>query len=74
MVGLLQIIIIMGCIYLVMKVFDIYQTGLSAAPENRRLASTYGIIAMVIGFGGAAFCFWLMLQQSAEISPSYWGG
>lgn len=74
MVGLLQIIIILGCIHLVMKVFDIYQTGLAVPSENRRLATVYGIVAMILGFGGAALCFWLMLQQSAAAEPPYWGG
>ncbi|MND89744.1 hypothetical protein D3C80_818130 [compost metagenome] len=67
MVGLIQIVIIMGCGYLVLKVFHIFQTGLAAAPENRRQAMTFALIAMVIGFGTAAICFWLMLQQSASI-------
>lgn len=70
MVGLIQIIIIMGCGYMVLKVFHIFQTGLAAAPENRRQAMAYALIAMVIGFGVAAFCFWLMIQQSASM-PSY---
>jgi len=61
MIGMLQIIIIMGCIYLVMKAIAITQAGLA-------------VPAAVIGLAGAALCFWLMLQQSAAVEPPYWGG
>lgn len=73
MTGLIQIIIIMGCIYLVMKAIAITQAGLSVPSENRRKANFYTLAAVVIGLAGAAFCFWLMLQQSAAIEPSHWG-
>lgn len=74
MIGMLQIIIIMGCIYLVMKAIAITQAGLAVPPENRRKANFYALAAVVIGLAGAAFCFWLMLQQSAAVEPPYWGG
>ena len=74
MTGLIQIIIIMGCVYLVMKAIAITQAGLAVPPENRRKANFYTLAAVVIGLAGAALCFWLMLQQSAAIEPSYWGG
>lgn len=71
MVGLLQTIILMGCIYMVLKVFHIFQTGLSAPPESRGIAKTFSLIALVIGFGGAGFCFYLMMDQAAHISGPY---
>lgn len=67
MVGLIQIIIIMGCIYLVMKAISITQIGLAAHPENRRKATFYTIAGAVIGLAGAAFCLYLMMEQSASI-------
>lgn len=70
MIGFLQIIIVMGCIYLVMKVIAITQAGLAAHPENRAKANFYTIAAVVIGLVGAGLCFWLMLQQSASM-PSF---
>lgn len=75
MIGFLQIIIVMGCIYLVMKAIAITQAGLAVHPENRAKANFYTIAAVVIGLAGAALCFWLMLQQSASMpsfdTPSY---
>lgn len=44
--------------------------GLAVPPENRAKANFYSIAAVVIGLAGAAFCFWLMLQQSASM-PSF---
>ena len=70
MIGFLQIIIVMGCIYLVMTAIAITQAGLAVHPENRAKANFYTIAAVVIGLAGAAFCFWLMLQQSASM-PSF---
>lgn len=75
MIGFLQIIIVMGCIYLVMKAIAITQAGLAVPPENRAKANFYTIAAVAIGLVGAAFCFWLMLQQAASMpsfdTPSY---
>ena len=70
MIGFLQIIIVMGCIYLVMKAIAITQAGLAVRPENQAKANFYTIAAVVIGVAGAGFCFWLMIQQSASM-PSY---
>lgn len=68
MLGMLQIVILLGCIYLVVKVISIYQTGLAAAPENRRQAAIFAGLALVIGLGGAGLCFKLMLDQSMSVS------
>ncbi|WP_312690024.1 hypothetical protein [Brevundimonas nasdae] len=73
MVGLLQIIIVMGCIYMLLKVIAIVQQGLAVPSENRAKANFYTIAGTIIGLAGAAFCFWLMVQQSVAIEPTpYW--
>ena len=67
MVGLLQIIIMMGCIYLVLKAIAITQAGLAVPEANQRRAKFYTIAGTIIGLGGAAFCLWLLMDQSASL-------
>lgn len=68
MIGMLQIVILMGCIYLVMKIIAIYQAGNAVPPERRKSAALLAGLALVIGLGGAALCLWLMIEQSASVS------
>lgn len=73
MIGMLQIIIGMGCVYLVMKAIAITQAGLSAPPENRRRANFYSALAAVLGVGGAVWFLMMMLEHSdvvAGLSPA----
>ena len=71
MVGMLQIIIIMGCIYLIMKAIHIAQTGLLAPAAGKKNARGLTIAGCIIGVLGAALSFYLMMEQSNSISSPY---
>lgn len=72
MLGMLQIIILMGCVYLVLKVIQISQTNLLVPEAHKKSARTLTVIALILGLGGAGGAFFLLLEQSAATSTSYW--
>ncbi|MDP3379554.1 MAG: hypothetical protein Q8S53_14410 [Brevundimonas sp.] len=65
---MLQIVIGMGCVYLVLKAIAITQAGLAVRPENGRRANFYSVAAMIIGIGGAALFMGLMLDHSEVVA------
>lgn len=72
MLGMLQIIILMGCVYLVLKVIQISQTSYLVPEAYKKQARLLTIVALILGIGGAGGAFYLLMEQSAAVTPSYW--
>jgi len=68
MVGMLQIITYLLCVYLVFKGFEIFQLALVSAREDRRAALAIGIIAIVISFLASAFFTSMIDAQATSVS------
>lgn len=47
MVGFIQIVIYMLCVYLVFKGVEIFQLGLANNTDSRKLAKTIGVLSLV---------------------------
>jgi len=65
MVGMLQIVTYLLCVYLVFKGFEILQIALTSARQDRAAGLIIGILAVVIAFG-AAITFSRMIDSQAS--------
>jgi uncharacterized membrane protein HdeD (DUF308 family) len=57
MIGFLQIIIYMLCVYFVLKGIEVYQIGLTNTTDQRRWAMIVGTITVVAALAAAAGFF-----------------
>lgn len=67
MVGLLQIIIWMGCVYLILKGISVLQTGLASGNEKKGELLALGYAAVIIAIGAAVVFFGLAETQVASL-------
>lgn len=65
MVGMLQIITYLLCVYLVFKGFEILQIGLASAREDRAAPLLIGVIFVLVSLV-AAYSFWKMVDAQAS--------
>lgn len=66
MVGMIQIMTYLLCIYLVYKGFEIFQIALMSNREKREPGLTIGVFAIIISFIVAIiFIFWINAQARA---------
>ncbi len=65
MVGFIQILIYMMCVYFIFKGVEIFQIGLMGAPENRKTGLMIGL-AMVVLSIVVAIGFFVMEESYAE--------
>ncbi len=65
MVGMLQIITYLLCVYLVYKGFEIFQIALMSNREERAAGLAIGLLAIVGSLvAAAAFIYWIDVQAS----------
>ena len=68
MIGILQILIYLLCIYLVFKGVDILQLAISSSTVNKHGGLALGLVALLSGIAGAIyFAIWVD-KFAAEIS------
>jgi hypothetical protein len=68
MIGMLQIITYLLCVYLVFKGFEILQIALMSPREDRKGGITIGVLLLIISIA-AAFNFTQMIDaQAASVS------
>jgi hypothetical protein len=65
MVGMLQIITYLLCVYLIYKGFEIFQIALMSNREARAGGLAIGLVAILASFALAAlFVYWIDLQAT----------
>lgn len=67
MVGLLQILIILGIAAVVLLAVGLFQAPLAADPDKRRHAYKLGALAVILAIALGAWCFNLMEAQVGVI-------
>lgn len=71
MIGMLQIMTYLLCVYLVFKGFEILQIGLASARQDRTAVLVIGVLAVVIAIAvGGYFVKMIDAQASAVSSHS----
>jgi len=65
MLGMLQIITYLLCVYLVFKGFEILQIALASSRPDRAGPIAIGIMLLLVSFG-AAYFFWHAADQQAS--------
>lgn len=66
MVGILQIITYLLCVYLVFKGVEIFQIALMSSRENRGLGIVIGVVMIVAGIVAAiGFAYWVDSQAQS---------
>jgi hypothetical protein len=71
MIGMLQIITYLLCVYLVFKGFEILQIALMSARENRVGGITIGVLLLIVSVIAAYyFVFAINLQAHASAPPT----
>jgi hypothetical protein len=68
MIGMLQIMTYLLCVYLVFKGFEILQIGLTSARENRSTGLAIGILAVAIALAASAYFVKITDAQAAAVS------
>jgi glucose-6-phosphate-specific signal transduction histidine kinase len=70
MIGMLQIITYLLCVYLVFKGFEILQIALMSPIENKAGGVVIGILLLVISIGAAFYFTSAIDTQAAAVSRS----
>lgn len=68
MVGMLQIITYLLCVYLIYKGFEIFQTALMSPRENRTAGIIIGVLAIIISVIAALSFISMIDTQARSIS------
>jgi len=68
MVGMLQIITYLLCVYLVYKGWEILQIALMSNRENRKVGIVLGVIAVVGSFIASAIFTYMIDLQASSVS------
>ena len=68
MIGMLQIITYLLCVYLVFKGFEIAQLAITSARENRAAAFVIGIFAIVVSICAARYFVVAIDSQATAVS------
>jgi hypothetical protein len=68
MVGMLQIITYLLCVYLVYKGWEILQIALMSNRENRKVGIVLGVIAVVGSFVASAIFTYMIDLQASSVS------
>jgi hypothetical protein len=68
MVGMLQIITYLLCLYLVFKGFEILQIALMSAREDRAGGITIGVLLLVVSLAGAWYFVHAIDAQAASVA------
>jgi hypothetical protein len=74
MIGMLQIITYLLCVYLVFKGVEILQIGLTSARENRSVGLAIGILAVTIAVATGAYFVKIIDAQATAVSSHTTGG
>jgi uncharacterized membrane protein (DUF485 family) len=70
MIGMLQIITYLLCVYLVFKGYEIFQIAFMSNREKRGGGLAIGICAIIISFIAATVFIYLINSQAKSISDS----
>ncbi len=68
MVGVLQIITYLLCVYLVFKGFEILQLAIARVREDRALAMIIGVVAIVVSVGAGLYFVEMIDTRAKPIS------
>jgi len=68
MIGMLQIITYLLCVYLVFKGVEILQIALASSRENRVLMIVLGVFALVIALAAGSYFTKMIDAQAAAVS------
>ena len=68
MIGMLQIITYLLCVYLVFKGFEIAQLAITSSRENRAAAFVVGILAVVVSICAAGYFVVAIDSQATAVS------
>ena len=68
MVGMLQIITYLLCVYLIFKGFEILQIALASTLDNRSGIILIGVIMVVISIGGALYFTQAIDRQAQSVA------
>jgi uncharacterized membrane protein (DUF485 family) len=67
MVGMLQIITYLLCVYIILKGIEIFQIGLMGTAERRKIGMAIGAVMIVASIGAAGVFTYLITIQANEI-------
>jgi hypothetical protein len=70
MVGMLQIITYLLCVYLIFKGFEILQIALASPREDKAGIIIIGVLAVVIAFAASSYFVKMIDAQAAVVSRS----
>lgn len=66
MVGMLEIITYLLCVYLIFKGVEIFQIGLMGSAERRKVGTSIGVVMIIAGVGFAiGFAIWITLMAES---------
>lgn len=70
MVGMLQIMTYLLCVYLVFKGFEILQIALASSRADRGGPITIGIILLILSFLAASYFWHVIDEQAARVATT----